>query len=344
MRGAAAVRADCRMDKDSVFLRSRDVAFAESGCCGGCGVHFPVARGALLRCAGALSGPWRGGGRAMRGRHSPMTVATMLRPAARLRNSQRQMPCQVPSPSRPSTIGIVISHPVSVALAWRHVVGSFERVGIVGTPLGDEAVEYPFEVRADVGVGILGEGEPGGGVAQEEVQHARAGQRWQVGDDFVGYEVKPPAAGTQGEYVLSDHGFGAVSAGAFGASGMQRYEILRFARPVLPGSLRIGHFLRRNGGLARLQGRPKSRIFVLRKEKVIRHEEDHQSVARAGGLPLFRLRPEQPAGPSHGVLRAAGGRVRSFRAGSTRCTAGFRRRWPTRSAAGSSSASSRRAA
>lgn len=119
MRGAAAVRADCRMDKDSVFLRSRDVA-AGAGCSFTLrGVHFPIARVhfpvARVHFPGR-AGP--GGGRAMRGRHSPMTVATMLRPEARLRNSQRQMPCQVPSPSRPSTMGIVISHPVSVALAW----------------------------------------------------------------------------------------------------------------------------------------------------------------------------------------------------------------------------------
>lgn len=116
MRGAAAVRADCRMDKDSVFLRSRDVAAGA-----GCSFTLRVCSFVLRGCSFVLCGmhfPGRAGGRAMRGRHSPMTVATMLRPEARLRNSQRQMPCQVPSPSRPSTIGIVISHPVSVALAW----------------------------------------------------------------------------------------------------------------------------------------------------------------------------------------------------------------------------------
>lgn len=127
--------------------------------------------------------------------HSPWIVATRVRRCAAFLNSQRYIPCHVPIANFPPEIGIETLDPANTALicagynqprekagwGWDHIITSLCVVSIMGV-FGGEFVERIDHILPDIcipvssvnpsarAVGLLVDGEGGGGMLDEQVQ------------------------------------------------------------------------------------------------------------------------------------------------------------------------------
>lgn len=87
----------------------------------------------------------------------------------------------------------------------RHVVVSFECVGVIRLTFGHNAVEDALHVGAHIGVGVLIDGESAAGVLHEEVEQPFARQGRKLTYYFVGYEVEATSARLQSYFNLFYH-------------------------------------------------------------------------------------------------------------------------------------------
>ena len=87
----------------------------------------------------------------------------------------------------------------------RHIVVAFERVSVIGFAFADQAVEHGGHVGAHVRVGVFVDRQGGGSVLQEQVEQPRAGQRRQLRENFVGYQMATARTGAQRELGLRYH-------------------------------------------------------------------------------------------------------------------------------------------
>ena len=87
----------------------------------------------------------------------------------------------------------------------RHVVVSFECVGVIRLTFGHNAVEDALHVGAHIRVGVLIDGESAAGVLHEEVEQPFARQGRKLTYYFVGYEVEATAARLQCYFNLFYH-------------------------------------------------------------------------------------------------------------------------------------------
>ncbi|MNC58982.1 hypothetical protein D3C75_1087570 [compost metagenome] len=90
----------------------------------------------------------------------------------------------------------------------RQVVAAFQGVPVVRLVLAHGAVEPGREVGAHRGVGVLVEGQRGGGVLDEHMHQSDAhlADRRAVGEDLVRHQMKAATAGFELEAVLVPHG------------------------------------------------------------------------------------------------------------------------------------------
>lgn len=90
----------------------------------------------------------------------------------------------------------------------RQIVAAFEGVPVVRLVLAHRAVEPGLEVAAHRGVGVLVEGQRGGGVLDEHMHQPDPdlADGRTVGEDLVGDQMKAAAAGFELEAVLVPHG------------------------------------------------------------------------------------------------------------------------------------------
>ena len=71
--------------------------------------------------------------------------------------------------------------------------------------VADQAVEHGGHVGAHVRVGVFVDRQGGGSVLQEQVEQPRAGQRRQLRENFVGYQMATARTGAQRELGLRYH-------------------------------------------------------------------------------------------------------------------------------------------
>lgn len=87
----------------------------------------------------------------------------------------------------------------------RHVVVAFERVSVIGLAFADQAVEHGGHVGTHVRIGVFVDRQGGGSVLQEQVEQPRAGQRRQLRENFVGYQMAAARTGAQRKLGLRYH-------------------------------------------------------------------------------------------------------------------------------------------
>lgn len=90
----------------------------------------------------------------------------------------------------------------------RQVVAAFQGVPVVRLVLAYGAVEPGLEVAAHRGVGVLVEGQRGGGVLDEHMHQPDPylADRRAMGEDLVSHQMKAATAGFELEAVLVPHG------------------------------------------------------------------------------------------------------------------------------------------
>lgn len=106
----------------------------------------------------------------------------------------------------PTSPGVSASYLYTVV---RNVVRALGEVFVVGCVLRHHYVEVAFQVAPHVGVGVLVDGQGGGGVLDKQVEqaHLAIGQRGALRQDVMGDEVEPARLRRQGYGgLVPDHG------------------------------------------------------------------------------------------------------------------------------------------